>query len=136
VANLTGPAPCWPGADQVSFDDTDDTMKATYGYAKQGAGYGYNGVKGLDALLGTVTTRMGASARRAARAHSQMSQRNPHDHLPPHHHPRWCTRQADAYLTSGLRCTPLGRLLTARPQVPPLGAAEFVKVSEAAVTTR
>jgi len=113
VANLTGHAPCCPGADQVSFVDIDDTMKATYGY---------NGVKGLNALLGTVTTPIGASARRAARAHSQMSQRDPHDHLPPHHHPRWCTRQADAYLTSGLRCTPLGRLLTARPQVPPLGA--------------
>jgi len=46
------------GADQISFVDTDDTMKATYGYAKQGACYGYNGVRGLNALLGTVTTPM------------------------------------------------------------------------------
>jgi len=35
-------------------------MKATYGYAKQGAGYGYNGVKGFNALLGTFTTPAGA----------------------------------------------------------------------------
>ena len=60
LANLTGHAPLLPGADQISFLDIDDTMKATYGYAKQGAGYGYNGVKGLNALLGTVTTPTGA----------------------------------------------------------------------------
>ena len=59
LANLTGHAPLLPGADQISFVDIDDTMKATYGYAKQGAGYGYNGVKGLNALLGTVTTATG-----------------------------------------------------------------------------
>ncbi|MEO8907437.1 MAG: hypothetical protein ABI310_05100 [Microbacteriaceae bacterium] len=28
-------------ADQVCFCDIDDTMRVTYGYAKQGAGYGY-----------------------------------------------------------------------------------------------
>jgi len=60
LANLAGHAPLLPGADQISFLDIDDTMKATYGYAKQGAGYGYNGVKGLNALLGTITTPAGA----------------------------------------------------------------------------
>ena len=60
LANLAGHAPLLPGADQISFLDIDDTMKATYGYAKQGAGYGYNGVKGLKALLGTITTPAGA----------------------------------------------------------------------------
>jgi hypothetical protein len=60
LANLTGHAPLLVGADAISFLDIDDTMKATYGYAKQGAGYGYNGVKGLNALLGTVTTPTGA----------------------------------------------------------------------------
>jgi len=60
LANLSGHAPLLPGADQISFLDIDDTMKATYGYAKQGAGYGYNGVKGLNALLGTITTPNGA----------------------------------------------------------------------------
>ena len=39
-----------PGA-AVTYLDVDDTVRATYGYAKQGAGYGYTGVKGLNALL-------------------------------------------------------------------------------------
>jgi len=60
VPRNAGHPPLLPGADQISFLDIDDTMKATYGYAKQGAGYGYNGVKGLNAPLGTVTTPTGA----------------------------------------------------------------------------
>jgi len=32
-----------PGADQTCYLDIDDTIKATHGYAKQGAGYGYTG---------------------------------------------------------------------------------------------
>ncbi len=36
--------------------DIDDTVKPTYGYAKEGAGRGYSGVKGLNALLGIVST--------------------------------------------------------------------------------
>ena len=31
-------------------------MRPTYGYAKQGAGYGYTHVKGLNALIGTLST--------------------------------------------------------------------------------
>src|SRR5437870_676544 len=38
--------PLLPGADAVAYVDVDDTVRATYGYAKQGAGYGYSGVKG------------------------------------------------------------------------------------------
>ena len=34
----------------------DDTIRRTHGYAKQGAGYGYGKVKGLNALLGVVST--------------------------------------------------------------------------------
>ena len=30
-------------------------MRELYGYAKQGVGYGYNKVKGLNALLGIVS---------------------------------------------------------------------------------
>ncbi|HET9256082.1 MAG TPA: hypothetical protein VFO16_12885 [Pseudonocardiaceae bacterium] len=33
----------------------DDTVRATYGYAKQGAGRGCSGVKGLNALLATIS---------------------------------------------------------------------------------
>jgi len=40
----------------VTYVDIDDTIRRTYGYAKQGSGYGYSGVKGLNALLGTVSS--------------------------------------------------------------------------------
>jgi hypothetical protein len=46
--------------DAVTWLDVDDTMRETYGYAKQGAGYGYNKVKGLNALLGIVSTAVSA----------------------------------------------------------------------------
>ena len=36
--------------------DVDDTIVEVHGYAKQGAGFGYSGVRGLNALLATVTT--------------------------------------------------------------------------------
>ncbi len=42
--------------DQVCFLDVDDTIRATYGYAKQGAGYGYSKVKGINALIATLST--------------------------------------------------------------------------------
>ena len=46
--------------DAVTWLDTDDSMRETYGYAKQGVGYGYNKVKGLNALLGIVSTAVSA----------------------------------------------------------------------------
>src|SRR6478609_7314852 len=36
--------------------DIDDTIVQVHGYAKQGSGYGYSGVRGLNALLATVCT--------------------------------------------------------------------------------
>jgi hypothetical protein len=36
--------------------DLDDTIIEVHGYAKQGAGFGYSGVRGLNALLATVCT--------------------------------------------------------------------------------
>jgi hypothetical protein len=45
---------------QGCYVDIDDTIKATYGYAKQGAGHGYNGLKGLNALLAIVSTPISA----------------------------------------------------------------------------
>jgi hypothetical protein len=41
-------------ADQIAYVNVDDMQ--TYGYAKQGVGYGYTGAKGLNALLSTVST--------------------------------------------------------------------------------
>ncbi|QSE80244.1 IS1380 family transposase [Rhodococcus koreensis] len=36
--------------------DIDDTIIEVHGHGKQGSGYGYSGVRGLNALLATVTT--------------------------------------------------------------------------------
>jgi hypothetical protein len=38
-----------------AFVDVDDTIIEVHGYAKQGAGFGYSGVRGLNALLATLT---------------------------------------------------------------------------------
>lgn len=40
--------------------DLDDTIIEVHGYAKQGSGYGYSGVRGLNALLATVSTARSA----------------------------------------------------------------------------
>lgn len=56
LINLCRQAPLLPGASELAYVDIDDTVKPTYGYAKQGAGRGYSGVKGLNALLGIVST--------------------------------------------------------------------------------
>jgi len=45
--------------DALTWLDLDDTMRETYGYAKQGVGYGYNKVKGLNALLAILSTPSG-----------------------------------------------------------------------------
>ncbi len=60
LSELARRTPLLAGADQVAYVDVDDTVKATYGYAKQGAGFGYSGVKGLNALLATVSTPLSA----------------------------------------------------------------------------
>jgi hypothetical protein len=42
--------------DERVMVDIDDTIIEVHGYAKQGSGYGYSGVRGLNALLATVST--------------------------------------------------------------------------------
>jgi DDE family transposase len=59
--------PVLPGADQFAIVDIDDTVRQTYGYAKQGAGRGYTGIKGLNALLAIVSTAGSAPLIVAAR---------------------------------------------------------------------
>ena len=54
---LAAATPLLPGADQIAFVDIDDTVRQTYGYAKQGAGRGYTGVKGSNALLAVSPPR-------------------------------------------------------------------------------
>ena len=67
LVNLARQAPLLPGADQLAYIDVDDTVRQTYGYAKQGAGRGYTGVKGLNALLAVVSTEASAPVIAAAR---------------------------------------------------------------------
>src|SRR3954462_1909047 len=67
LVQLTARTPLLPGAGQVAYVDIDDTVRATHGYAKQGAGFGYSGVNGLNALLGVVSTPMSAPVIAAAR---------------------------------------------------------------------
>lgn len=43
LRNLAAHTPLLPGAGQVAWVDVDDTVRATYGYAKQGTGHGYSG---------------------------------------------------------------------------------------------
>lgn len=56
TAGLARHAPLIAGGVQVTYLDADDTIRETYGYSKQGAGDGYSGVKGLNALVATVST--------------------------------------------------------------------------------
>jgi hypothetical protein len=56
LTGLSALTPLLDSAAAVTYVDMDDTMRRTYGYAKQGSGYGYSGVKGLNALLATAST--------------------------------------------------------------------------------
>jgi Transposase DDE domain group 1 len=67
LARLAAATPLLPGADQIAFVDIDDTVRQTYGYAKQGAGRGYTGVKGLNALLAVLSTPTSAPVIAATR---------------------------------------------------------------------
>jgi hypothetical protein len=59
LASLARRAPLWgaPAASDFVFVDVDDTIIEVHGYAKQGSGYGYSGVRGLNALLAAVSTK-------------------------------------------------------------------------------
>jgi hypothetical protein len=67
LVNLAAHTPLLANVDRVCFVDVDDTVKQTYGYAKQGAGYGYTGVKGLNALIAAVSTPTSAPVIAATR---------------------------------------------------------------------
>jgi hypothetical protein len=67
LINLARHTPLLPGAGELTYIDIDDTVRQTYGYAKQGAGRGYTGVKGLNALLAIVSTPSSAPVIAAAR---------------------------------------------------------------------
>ena len=60
LAGLAGRAPGLLAGgrerDGMVFIDVDDTIRAVHGYAKQGAGFGYSRVRGLNVQLATVST--------------------------------------------------------------------------------
>jgi Transposase DDE domain group 1 len=60
MAGLHARTPLLAGIDGPVMVDLDDTIIEVHGYAKQGSGYGYSGVRGLNALIATVTTCDGA----------------------------------------------------------------------------
>jgi len=44
------------GSESMAFVDVDDTIREVHGYQKQGAAYGYSGVKGLNAQLAVLSS--------------------------------------------------------------------------------
>jgi len=56
LTGLAARTPVVAGVDEYALVDIDDTIIEVHGYAKQGSGYGYSGVRGLNALIATVTT--------------------------------------------------------------------------------
>jgi len=44
------------GVDGLAFVDIDGTIREVHGYAKQGAGYGYSGVKGVNAQIAALSS--------------------------------------------------------------------------------
>jgi len=62
LARLTGPLGMATATrtdseqDGYALVDVDDTVVEVHGHAKQGAGFGYNRIRGLNALLATLTT--------------------------------------------------------------------------------
>ncbi len=67
LVGLADRTPLLPAGEAIAFVDIDDTLRATYGYAKQGAGYGYTGVKGINALIATISTPAAAPVIAATR---------------------------------------------------------------------
>ncbi|GAA5018716.1 hypothetical protein GCM10023317_60420 [Actinopolymorpha pittospori] len=60
LVGLANKTPLMAGIEEYALLDIDDTIIEVHGYAKQGAGFGYSGVRGLNALLATVTTSQAA----------------------------------------------------------------------------
>ncbi len=55
------------GTDTLAYVDIDDTIRQVHGYQKQGAAYGYSGVKGLNAQIAALSSPTCAPVIAAAR---------------------------------------------------------------------
>jgi len=60
LTGLAASSPLLGTVDGRVLVDVDDTIIEVHGYAKQGAAFGYSGVRGLGALLATATTSTSA----------------------------------------------------------------------------
>jgi hypothetical protein len=60
LGGLAARCPVTAGIGELAIVDVDDTVVEVHGYAKQGAGFGYNQVRGLNALIATVSTEQAA----------------------------------------------------------------------------
>ena len=68
VARLAAVVPrLLAGTESMAFVDVDDTIREVHGYQKQGAAYGYSGVKGLNAQLAVLSSPTCAPVIAAAR---------------------------------------------------------------------
>jgi len=104
LINLCTSAPLLPGAHELAYVDVDDTVKPTFGYAKQGAGRGYTGVKGLNVLLGIISPPQPPGDRRRPLAqglHQQRQEGPPVRRRHPHHR-QGLRRDLDLGATGGL----------------------------------
>jgi len=60
LRKLAAVAPIVAGIDELALVDIDDTIKEVHGHQKQGAGFGYSKVRGINALIGIVSTGLTA----------------------------------------------------------------------------
>jgi hypothetical protein len=60
LSALCDRTPLAAGIDGTVLLDIDDTIIEVHGHRKQGSGYGYSGVRGLNALITTLTTEQSA----------------------------------------------------------------------------
>ena len=60
LVNIAAVSPIVTGIGEYALVDIDDTIKEVHGYQKQGSGYGYSGVRGLNAPIGIVSTATAA----------------------------------------------------------------------------
>lgn len=70
LAGLVGRVPgmlAGAGEDGIAFLDLDDTVREVHGYAKQGAAFGYTGVRGLNLQVATISTPTAAPSIARAR---------------------------------------------------------------------
>jgi hypothetical protein len=86
LTGLSRHAPLLSGAESYAFLDVDSTINRVYGYAKQGADYGYTRVRGLHPLLATLSTPIAAPVIVGARLRRGSALPRVHHRLSPATH--------------------------------------------------